>query len=134
MDLTSTLADGHRLLGYLVLAGLVGSTGLALTRDRAGAAYEDGLPKLVGLLLAIQVLFGLMLYGAGGYWDVGAGVAYAHPVLMIGAVGLAGAATARARRAAEDAEVDGGGWGEIARLHGIATLVVVGGILTAMSG
>ena len=97
----------------------------AATRARAGAAYSEGFPRLVGLVLAAQVLVGLVTWAsdvAGALTDVTVGVV--HPIVMLGAVGLAGIATARAR----DAEDAAGAWGAIARFQGFSLVAVIAGI------
>jgi hypothetical protein len=119
-----TIASGHQYLGYATFLLVVGSVVWAWTRSRAGAPYQDGFPRIVGLILAAQVLFGLLTYGAVQGWDYRAAVAYVHPVVMIAAVGLGGVATARAR----DAEGDAASWMAIARFHGLALLAVLVGI------
>ena len=122
--MTAMLADGHRWLGYLTFLLVLGSVVFAFTRARAGVAYEDGFPRIVGLVLALQVVYGLVLYGVGGYWDAAPMLAYVHPVLMVGAVGLGGVATSRARDAAGDAA----SWQAITRFHGLALVAVLAGI------
>lgn len=118
------LVDGHRWLGYLMFVLVIASVVVAMVRARNTARYDEGLPRLVGLVLALQVVYGLVVYGIGGYWDAAPLQAYVHPLLMVGAVGLAGVATARAGRAARPDVA----WNTIARFHGIALLLVVLGI------
>lgn len=118
------LTDGHRWLGYLMLVLVVASVVVAMVRARNTSRYDEGLPRLVGLVLAVQLVYGVVVYGIGGYWDAAPLQAYVHPVLMLAAVGLAGVATARAGRA-ERPEV---AWNMIARFHGFALLAVVLGI------
>lgn len=124
MDLTQQLADGHGWLGYLVFLVVLVSVGRAAMQARAGAPYSDGLPRLAGLLLPLQLVYGIVVYVQVDGWNFGTGIAYIHPVAMLGAVALAGISTARARKAEDDAA----SWGAIARFQGIALLLVLVGI------
>lgn len=127
MDLAAEIANGHGYLGYLVLLALVAIVGLALVRSRQGEPYSEGGPRLVGLLLALQWVYGIIVYVQSGYWDADWPLAYVHPLAMTGAVALSGIATARAGRAADAATA----WATIARFQGIALGLVGLGVVAA---
>ena len=74
-------------------------------------------------------MYGLVVYGANGYWDAAWPLAYVHPLAMLGAVATAGMATARAARAPNPTAA----WGQIVRFHGISALLVVLGVGAALS-
>lgn len=126
MDLTAEIANGHGYLGYLVLLAILGVVGYALVQARGGAPYSEGPPRLVGLLLALQWLYGIVVYIQIGGWDGGPALAYVHPLAMTGAVALAGIATSRAR-GLPDAQA----WTTVARLQGIALGLVAIGVIAA---
>lgn len=130
MDLTQPIIEGHGYLGYIVAAAVLGSLVRAAVARSRGEAYSSGAARLAGLLLALQFVYGLVVYGAGGYWDAGPLVAYVHPLAMFAAVGVAGAATARAGRAVDSTAA----WGEVLRFHGAAVVLVVLGVVAAATG
>lgn len=127
MDLAGEIANGHGYLGYVVLLALLGVVGWSLRQGRAGAPYSEGAPRLAGLLLALQWVYGILVYVQVSGWDAGWSLAYVHPLAMTGAVALAGISTARAGRA-DDAEV---AWGTVARFQGIALALVGIGVVAA---
>ena len=129
MDLAREIANGHGYLGYLVGAVVLGVVGWAMVQSRKVAPYSDGAPRLAGLLLALQWVYGIIVYVQVEAWSGDWPLAYLHPLAMTGAVALAGIATARARRAAEPQDA----WSTIARLDGIALLLVVVGVWAATS-
>lgn len=130
MDLAGEIANGHEYLGYAVLAAVLGSVAWALVQARGGAAYSEGFPRLVGLLLALQWVYGILVYVQVEAWERAWPLAYVHPLAMTAAVALAGIATARAGRAPEG----DGAWMEIVRVHGLALLSVVVGVWAATAG
>lgn len=130
MDLTQPIIDGHGYLGYVVAAAVLGSLGRAAIARSRDEQYGEGAARLAGLLLALQFVYGLVVYGIGGYWSASPLLAYVHPLAMLGAVATAGMATGRAGRAASPAE----SWSEILRFHGIAVVLVVVGVVSAISG
>jgi hypothetical protein len=124
MDLTAEIANGHGYLGYLVLAAVLGVVVYALVQARGGAAYSGGAPRLVGLLLALQWLYGILVYVQISGWNGDWALAYVHPLAMTGAVAMSGIATSRAR-----ALPDAAAWTVVARLQGIALVLVAVGVL-----
>ena len=123
MDLTRQLADGHGYLGYLVLVALVGVVVWAVVQANRGTDYSEGAPRLVGLLVALQWVYGIITYVSVEAWNAGALLAYVHPLAMTGAVALSGIATSRAKEAAHaDA------WRAIAKFDGIALVLLVVGV------
>lgn len=126
MDLTRQLADGHGYLGYLVLVALVGLVVWAMVQAGRDGAYSEGAPRLVGLLVALQWVYGIITYVSVQGWTGGALLAVVHPLAMTGAVALTGIATSRAKDATgSDA------WRAVARFDGIALVLVVIGIAAA---
>lgn len=126
MDLTAEIANGHGYLGYLVLLAIVGVVAYALVQARNGTAYSDGPPRLVGLLLALQWVYGIIVYIQISGWNGGAALAIVHPLAMTGAVALSGIATSRARTLP-----DAAAWTMVARLQGIALGLVGIGVIAA---
>lgn len=130
MDLAAEIANGHGYLGYAVLAVLVGTVGWAFVQARGGSEYSDGAPRLAGLLVALQWLYGILVYVQNGAWGADWPLAYVHPLAMTAAVALVGIATARASRATDPQAA----WMQIARLQGLALLSIVIGIWAATAG
>lgn len=130
MDLTAEIANGHAYLGYAVLVAVLGSVGWSFVQARGGAAYSEGFPRLVGLLLALQWVYGIVVYVQVEAWQGEWALAYLHPLAMTAAVALAGIATARAGRAPGDEAA----WTEVVRFHGLALLSVVIGVWAATAG
>jgi hypothetical protein len=123
MDVTRQLADGHGYLGYLVLVAVVAVVIWALVQANRGEAYSEGAPRLVGLLVALQWVYGIITYVSVQGWTGGALLAWVHPLAMTGAVAAAGIATGRAK------DVDGvAAWRAIARFDGLALLLIVVGV------
>lgn len=130
MDFAAEIANGHGYLGYAVLVAVLGSVGWGMVQARGGADYSEGLPRLVGLLLALQWVYGILVYVQLEAWLRPWPLAYLHPLAMTVAVAFAGIATARAGRAPADEDA----WMEIVRLHGLALLSVVIGVWAATAG
>ncbi|MFT4744187.1 MAG: putative membrane protein [Nitriliruptoraceae bacterium] len=124
MNITAEMANGHRYLGYAVFLVVVVSVIRAVTQGRAGAEFSDGLPKLAGLLLPLQFVYGIIVYIQGAYWEASWPMAIVHPLAMFAGVALAGISTAKARKAPDAATA----WGAIARFQGIALVLVLIGI------
>lgn len=127
MDMAREIANGHGYLGYLVLLALVGVVGWALLQARNGAAYSEGPPRLAGLLLALQWVYGIAVYVQGSAWNADWPLAIVHPLAMTAAVALTGIATARAGRATQPTDA----WTAIARFQGIALGLVGIGVIAA---
>lgn len=92
------LFEAHRGLGYLVAVVLLVSAVMALGRARDAREFSKGPYTLAMVVLDIQVLLGLMLYGVGQYWEANPLIAYVHPVLALAALGVGHALVGRARR------------------------------------
>lgn len=128
--MTETLFTIHRWSGYVVFLVVVVAAFAAFNRARNAQAFEATLFSATAVLVDIQVLLGLALYGAGKYWEVDAPlVAYVHPLVMIAALATAHIGLARARREqmAADAHRLVGRWFVIA----IVLLVVGIGVASA---
>ncbi len=100
MDLVQEIANGHGYLGYAVFVVLLGIVVWAVVQARGGAEYSEGAPRLAGLLLALQWVYGILVYVQIEAWGADWPLAYLHPLAMTAAVALAGIATA-ARMVAE---------------------------------
>lgn len=130
MDLAQEIANGHGYLGYAVFIVLLGVVVWAVVQARGGAEYSEGAPRLAGLLLALQWVYGILVYVQIEAWQGDWTLAYLHPLAMTAAVALAGIATARAGRAT-DGE---GAWMQVARFDGLALLALVVGVWAASVG
>jgi L-aminopeptidase/D-esterase-like protein len=93
------LASIHQYVGYgLVLLVLVIAT-MGFGRAKDAREFTPGPYVVASVLLDIQVLAGLILYGTGSYWDhPSALVRYVHPALAVLALVAAHAGLKRARR------------------------------------
>lgn len=127
MDLAGEIANGHGYLGYLVLVVVLGVVGWSLLKARDGSPYSEGAPRLAGLLIALQWVYGILVYVQVNAWSADWLLAYVHPLAMTGAVALAGISTARAGRAAEASEA----WATVARFQGIALGLIGIGVVAA---
>ena len=97
--MTETLLTIHRWSGYVVFLVVVAAAFAAFNRARNAQAFEAPVFSVTAVLVDIQVLLGLALYGTGQYWEVDAPlVAYVHPLVMLGALVSAHIGLARARR------------------------------------
>jgi hypothetical protein len=93
------LATIHQYVGYAIVLVVLVSAGLGFGRAKDAREFTPG-PYVAGaVLLDIQVLAGLILYGIGSYWEhPSALVRYLHPALAILALVAAHAGLKRARR------------------------------------
>lgn len=96
--MTELLLIVHPWLGYAALALVLVACLAAFKRAKDGVEFRAGLYRAAYLLLSVQVLLGIVLYGLGGYWDAAPLIAYVHPVLGILALGVGQALLGRARR------------------------------------
>lgn len=128
MDLVREIANGHGYLGYAVLVVVLGVVGWSLLKARDGSPYSEGAPRLAGLLIALQWVYGIVVYVMIEGWTADWLLAYVHPLAMTGAVALAGISTARAGRA----ETSEAAWGAIARFQGIALGLIGLGVVAAV--
>lgn len=123
--MTDTLFTIHRITGYLVFLVVVVAAFAAFNRARNAQAFEATVFSVTAVLVDLQVVLGLALYGSGQYWQVDAPlVQYVHPVVMLVALAAAHIGLGRARREqmAADAHRLVGRW------FVIATVLLAAGI------
>jgi len=94
---TAVLADVHQWLGYLVSVVVLGAALVAFRKAKEAAEFRPGPYALAMVLLDIHVTLGIVLYGAGQYWNARPEIAYVHPVLAFAALGVGHALLSRAR-------------------------------------
>jgi len=97
------LAGIHSLWRWVVLIVVL----VAFVRGLIGwlrggdwTSNDRTLAMLATTALDIQLVIGILLYGAGQHWKSGAFIAYIHPLIMIIAIAIAHIFSVRARRAA----------------------------------
>lgn len=123
--MTDTLFTIHRISGYVVFVVVVIAAFAAFNRARNAQAFEAAVFSVTAVLLDIQVLLGIALYGSGQYWEGDAPlIQYVHPIVMLVALVAAHVGLGRARREqmAADAHRLVGRW------FVIATVLVAAGI------
>lgn len=82
--MTEVLLTTHRFVGYGVALVVLISAFTAFGRAKDAREFTPGPYVLAVVLLDIQVLLGLLLYGAGSYWDDPTPEqAYLHPTLAL---------------------------------------------------
>lgn len=96
--MTELLLTVHPWLGYAVSALVLVASLAAFKRAKDGVEFRSGIYRAAYLLLSVQVVLGILLYGLGGYWDAAPLIAYVHPVLGILALGAGQALLGRARK------------------------------------
>lgn len=96
--MTEFLVNLHPWTGYVVTVVLLIVAFVAFKRAKDAREFTPGPYALAMVLLDIQVLLGLILYGIGGYWDERPEIAYLHPVLAVLALGAGHALLGRARK------------------------------------
>ena len=96
--MTELLLSVHPVLGYVVSGFVLVAALAAFKRAKDGLEFHAGFYRAAYLLLSVQVLLGIVLYGLGGYWDSAPLVAYVHPVVAILALGAGQALLGRARK------------------------------------
>jgi hypothetical protein len=119
------LATIHQYVGYALVLVVLVLAGLGFGRAKDAREFTPGPYVLGAVLLDVQVLAGLVLYGIGGYWDhPSALVRYLHPALALLALVAAhvGVKRARGQRMAVDAHRGA------ARGLVLALLLIVGAI------
>ncbi len=92
------LVTVHTWTGYLVAVVVVIAALIAFGRARDAREFVAAPFSVAMVLLDIQVLLGLVLYGAGGYWEAAPLLAYVHPALALVALGAGHASLGRARK------------------------------------
>lgn len=103
MELLATI---HQFVGYAIVLVVLIIAGMAFGRAKDAREFSPGPYVAAAVLLDIQVLAGLILYGMDQYWDhPSALVRYLHPSLALLALITAhvGLKRARGQRMAVDA-------------------------------
>ncbi len=98
--MTDLLLTIHPWLGYLVTIVVLVAVFVAFGRARDAREFIATPYSVAMILLDVQVLLGIILYGVGGYWNLDrttSEIAYVHPVLGLLALGIGHAALRRAR-------------------------------------
>ncbi len=93
-----TLLQIHTYTGYAVSVVVLVVAFVAFGRAKNAQEFSAGTYRVAYLLLTLQVVVGLVLYGIGGYWDAAPLIAYVHPVVGIVALGAGQAMLGRARK------------------------------------
>lgn len=123
--LEDVLYGVHRYSGYVVFLVVLWAAATAFNRGRNAQDFSPTPFVVTAVLLDIQVLIGLALYGVGQYWD-GADelVAYVHPVIMLVALVLAhlGVRSGRNEQMVQDAHR------KVGRTFAVALVLVAVGI------
>lgn len=88
----------HTWVGYLVAVVVLVAAIVAFGRGRDSREFSKGPYSAAMVLLDIQVLLGLVLYGIEGYFDAAPMIAYVHPLLALAALGAGHALVGRARK------------------------------------
>ena len=96
--MSETLFQIHQVVGYVVSLVVLVSALMAFSRAKDAREFSKGPYVGALILLDIQVLLGLILYGVDGYWEAGALIAYVHPLLALGALGAGHALVGKARK------------------------------------
>lgn len=93
-----TLFTVHRYAGYVVFLVVLWAAASAFNRARNAQEFAPTPFVLTAVLIDIQVLLGLALYGVDQYWESEeALIAYVHPAVMIVALVVAHLAVRSAR-------------------------------------
>lgn len=121
----------HRWSGYAVAVLLLVAAMIAANRGRSGREFESGLFRFSAVVLDLQVLLGLLVYGVDQYWEHDeALVAYVHPALMLVALAVAHIGVARARREQMAADA----YRIVNRSFATALVLIAAGIGAALAG
>ncbi|MFA9428851.1 hypothetical protein [Egicoccus sp. AB-alg2] len=93
------LAAIHQGTGYLVAVIVLVVAGVAFGRARDAREFTPGPYAFAAVMLDLQVLLGLAVYGMGQYWEhPSALLRYVHPVLAVLALVAAHLGVKRGRR------------------------------------
>lgn len=92
------LVDVHRFFGYFVSVFVLVRAFVGFGNAKNSAEFRVAPYRVAYALLGLQVLLGIIVYGAGGYWDAAPLIAYVHPVLGVLAIGLGQMMLGRARK------------------------------------
>lgn len=96
--MTEFLADVHPWVGYVTVAVLLVTALIAFKRAKDAVEFTPGPYKGAMILLDIQVLLGLVLYGLRSAWDLHPEIAYIHPTLAVLALIVGHALVGRAKK------------------------------------
>jgi heme A synthase len=96
--MSDTLFQIHQWVGYLVSVVVLVSAFTAFSRAKDAREFTKGPYVGALVLLDIQVLLGLVLYGVDGYWEAEPMIAYVHPLLALAALGAGHALVGRAKK------------------------------------
>lgn len=96
--MSQALFDIHQWVGYLVSVVVLVAAVMAFSRAKDAREFSKGPYVGAMVLLDVQVLIGLILYGVDGYWEAGPMIAYVHPLLALGALGAGHALVGRAKK------------------------------------
>jgi len=122
----------HRIIGYVVLLGVLVAAMHARSLVRSGREYAPG--PYVGAVVALdlQVLIGAVVYVSDRVWDVADTplLTWVHPVLMVAALAVGHVAVRRAR--SEQMAADG--FATVGRGLLATFVLLVLGVAAASSG
>ena len=96
--MTDMLFQIHMWFGYVVAAVVLVSAALGFGRANDAREFAKGPYSGAMVLLDIQVLLGLVLYGMAQYWEADPLIAYVHPTLALVALAAGHAMVGRARK------------------------------------
>jgi hypothetical protein len=94
---TEFFFDAHALWQYVALAAVVVALVFSFQAEMTPTA--ERVYRLTGVVVAIQVLLGLILWLLSSGWGLGLMQGWLHPLIGIAAVGVINVFAARARRA-----------------------------------
>lgn len=87
----------HPWVGYAVTVVVLVVAAVAFSRARDSREFSTGPFSLAAVLIDIQVLLGIAVYGGTQAWESGPLMAYVHPVLALLALVVAHVGLRRAR-------------------------------------
>ena len=96
--MSETLFQIHQVVGYVVSLVVLISALMAFSRAKDAREFSKGPYVGAMVLLDIQVLLGLVLYGVEAYWEADPMIAYVHPLLGLAALGAGHGLLGRARK------------------------------------
>lgn len=97
--MVATLITIHQYTGYAISVLVLVAALNAFKRAKDGREFDGTFYRVVYVLLSLQVLVGIVLYGVGGYWNADSElIAYVHPILAIVALGVGQVLLGRARK------------------------------------
>lgn len=97
--MATTLATIHEFTGYAVSVVVLAAVFAAFNRAKNAQEFSATPFSVTTVLLDLQVLLGIAVYGAGRYWEGDEPlIQFVHPVIMLLALGVAHAGLGRGRR------------------------------------